>query len=272
MKGKVTVLVAIGALAFASGALAAMVDGTSGNDHLHGTNGDDVIYAGLGDDVGAIEAADAEQQERKQRHVILPGEISVNGLERADVLGAVIRRQRHARQHYFGAGLLHVDAAAEVCPFGNSHPGCRDVAVDGRTVTVNSPSDAIRHGIGFVTEDRKRFGLVLDQTILNSPMLRTMQKADPANYERMRNELNSWRQAAKDAISQAWRTALDCVRSARDTLVPRAFMAVSAQCGAHGARQARRRAAVGRLRTGGEASAGPARRGRSLRARPSRGA
>jgi hypothetical protein len=31
----------------------------------------------------------------------------------------------------------------------------------------------------------------------------------------------------------AWRTALECVRSARDSQVPRAFMAVSAQCTAH---------------------------------------
>jgi len=50
MKGKVTVLVAIGALAFASGALAAMVDGTSGNDHLRGTMQADVIRAFAGDD------------------------------------------------------------------------------------------------------------------------------------------------------------------------------------------------------------------------------
>ena len=50
MKGKVTVLVAIGALAFASGALAAMVDGTSGDDRLRGTMQADVIRAFAGDD------------------------------------------------------------------------------------------------------------------------------------------------------------------------------------------------------------------------------
>jgi len=30
--------------------------------------------------------------------------------------------------------------------------------VEGKRVAINSPSDAIRHGIGFVTEDRKRTG------------------------------------------------------------------------------------------------------------------
>jgi D-xylose transport system ATP-binding protein len=40
--------------------------------------------------------------------------------------------------------------------------------VGGKRVAINSPADAIRHGIGFVTEDRKRYGLLLDQTILNN--------------------------------------------------------------------------------------------------------
>ncbi len=43
--------------------------------------------------------------------------------------------------------------------------------VEGRRLVIRSPAEAIRHGIGFVTEDRKRFGLVLDQTILNNMTL-----------------------------------------------------------------------------------------------------
>ena len=40
-----------------------------------------------------------------------------------------------------------------------------EVYVEGRKVSIDSPSEAIEDGIGFVTEDRKRFGLILDQTI-----------------------------------------------------------------------------------------------------------
>ncbi|MGI8639185.1 MAG: xylose ABC transporter ATP-binding protein [Pyrinomonadaceae bacterium] len=40
--------------------------------------------------------------------------------------------------------------------------------IEGRKIEINSPSDAIKNGIGFVTEDRKRFGLLLDQTILDN--------------------------------------------------------------------------------------------------------
>jgi D-xylose transport system ATP-binding protein len=44
----------------------------------------------------------------------------------------------------------------------------RSIKVDGKSVTITSPSDAIAHGIGFVTEDRKRFGLILEQTVVDN--------------------------------------------------------------------------------------------------------
>src|SRR4030095_15040973 len=50
------------------------------------------------------------------------------------------------------------------------------ILLEGRPVHITSPADAIKHGIGFVTEDRKRFGLVLDQTILNNMTLASLQR------------------------------------------------------------------------------------------------
>jgi D-xylose transport system ATP-binding protein len=47
----------------------------------------------------------------------------------------------------------------------------REIEVEGRAVSITSPLDAIANGIGFVTEDRKRFGLILDQTILDNMTL-----------------------------------------------------------------------------------------------------
>ena len=46
-----------------------------------------------------------------------------------------------------------------------------EIFVEGRRSETGSPIDAIRNGIGFVTEDRKRFGLLLDQTILDNMTL-----------------------------------------------------------------------------------------------------
>ncbi len=45
------------------------------------------------------------------------------------------------------------------------------IQIDGTTRVIASPSDAIANGIAFVTEDRKRYGLILDQTILDNMTL-----------------------------------------------------------------------------------------------------
>ena len=46
-----------------------------------------------------------------------------------------------------------------------------EVFVEGKKVEIGSPKAAIRNGIGFVTEDRKRFGLILEQTIQDNSTL-----------------------------------------------------------------------------------------------------
>ncbi len=46
--------------------------------------------------------------------------------------------------------------------------GCNitgEIKIDGEKVTIKSSEDAIRYGIGYVSEDRKRYGLVLQQDI-----------------------------------------------------------------------------------------------------------
>ncbi|MDM7921006.1 MAG: xylose ABC transporter ATP-binding protein [Pyrinomonadaceae bacterium] len=51
-----------------------------------------------------------------------------------------------------------------------------EVLIDGRPVSINSPAEAIRQGIGFVTEDRKRYGLILEQTILDNMTLAALKR------------------------------------------------------------------------------------------------
>jgi len=46
----------------------------------------------------------------------------------------------------------------------------------GSRLIINHPSDAIAAGIGFVTEDRKRFGLLLDQTIVGNVTLAALKR------------------------------------------------------------------------------------------------
>ncbi len=47
----------------------------------------------------------------------------------------------------------------------------REIEIGGEPASIDSPADAIAKGIGFVTEDRKRFGLILEQTILDNMTL-----------------------------------------------------------------------------------------------------
>lgn len=71
------------------------------------------------------------------------------------------------------AGLMGAGRSDLLMAMFGAHAGrtSGEIRVAGRRVHITSPSDAIGHGIGFVTEDRKRFGLVLDQTIVNNMTL-----------------------------------------------------------------------------------------------------
>jgi D-xylose transport system ATP-binding protein len=55
-----------------------------------------------------------------------------------------------------------------------------ELFVGGRPATVRSPADAIANGIGFVTEDRKRYGLLLEQTILDNMTLAGLKRISGA--------------------------------------------------------------------------------------------
>jgi D-xylose transport system ATP-binding protein len=71
------------------------------------------------------------------------------------------------------AGLMGAGRSDLLMGIFGAHAGrtTGSIRVEGKSVRITRPSDAIRHGIGFVTEDRKRFGLILDQTILNNMTL-----------------------------------------------------------------------------------------------------
>ena len=71
------------------------------------------------------------------------------------------------------AGLMGAGRSDLLMAIFGAHAGrvSGEIKIEGQRVRITSPAEAIRHGIGFVTEDRKRFGLVLDQTILNNMTL-----------------------------------------------------------------------------------------------------
>ncbi len=99
------------------------------------------------------------------------------------------------------AGLMGAGRSELLMGIFGAWPGrvSGEVYVEGKRIKVSRPSDAIKQGVGFVTEDRKRFGLVLDQTILNNMTLAGLKKlsgrfvtdvdAEAAAGERAKKEL-----------------------------------------------------------------------------------
>lgn len=71
------------------------------------------------------------------------------------------------------AGLMGAGRSDLLMAIFGAHFGriSGDIEIEGRRVNITSPAKAIKYGLGFVTEDRKRFGLMMDQTILNNMTL-----------------------------------------------------------------------------------------------------
>ena len=51
-----------------------------------------------------------------------------------------------------------------------------DIYINGKKDTINSPEDAVKNGIGYLSEDRKRFGIVVQKTITENSTLATLPK------------------------------------------------------------------------------------------------
>ncbi|MFC7622754.1 sugar ABC transporter ATP-binding protein [Microlunatus sp. GCM10028923] len=53
------------------------------------------------------------------------------------------------------------------------HSGGR-ILVRGRPVRISHPADAVRHGIGYLSEDRKQYGLLLERTVNSNVLLASL--------------------------------------------------------------------------------------------------
>ena len=60
--------------------------------------------------------------------------------------------------------------------FGADKKESGTIFVNGKEVTINSPQDAIREGIGYLSEDRKRFGCIVYMTIADNTVMTNLDK------------------------------------------------------------------------------------------------
>ncbi len=49
--------------------------------------------------------------------------------------------------------------------FGADAKESGDIYINGEKVVINNPKDAVKHGIGYLSEDRKRFGIIVQKTV-----------------------------------------------------------------------------------------------------------
>lgn len=60
--------------------------------------------------------------------------------------------------------------------FGADPKESGDIYVNGQKVDIKTPQDAVKCGIGYLSEDRKRFGIVVDKTIAENSTMSTLEQ------------------------------------------------------------------------------------------------
>jgi D-xylose transport system ATP-binding protein len=74
--------------------------------------------------------------------------------------------------------------------------------IDGREVAIRRPSDAIKAGIAFVTEDRKRFGLFLDHSVMVNLTLAYVGRGSQPHHGPAKNRLLHRQISDEAAVAQ----------------------------------------------------------------------
>jgi ribose transport system ATP-binding protein len=71
-----------------------------------------------------------------------------------------------------GAGRTEVARAI----FGADPIDSGEIYIKGRRVHIKSPTDAVKHGIGYLSEDRKRYGLMLGLDVEDNIVIATLER------------------------------------------------------------------------------------------------
>ena len=59
--------------------------------------------------------------------------------------------------------------------FGADPIDSGDIYINGKKVDIKSPEDAVRNGIGYLSEDRKRYGIVVQKSVAENTSMATME-------------------------------------------------------------------------------------------------
>ncbi|MEV0952040.1 sugar ABC transporter ATP-binding protein [Promicromonospora sp. NPDC050249] len=127
----------------------------------------------------AIRTSRATASDATEREVVL----AVRGLSTRKLLKDV-SFELHRGEILGFAGLMGAGRTEVARAIIGADRSTGVVEVRGRPVTVRNPADAVRHGIGYLSEDRKRYGLLLDQDVVRNVMLSSLPGMTRAGFVR----------------------------------------------------------------------------------------
>ncbi|CAN7491388.1 sugar ABC transporter ATP-binding protein [Microbacterium maritypicum] len=109
-----------------------------------------------------------------REHANDPVVLEVQGLSTKSLLKDV-SFQLHKGEILGFAGLMgagRTETARAV--IGADHRDSGTIAIDGRAVRIAQPADAVHHGVGYLSEDRKLLGLMLEQDVTFNTVLASL--------------------------------------------------------------------------------------------------
>ena len=105
-----------------------------------------------------------------------------------------------------GAGRTEIMQAI----FGNLSYESGTIEIDGKEVKISTPRQAMEHGIGFITEDRKTEGLMLDKSIRENISLCNLRRISKSSVISREAEKNMVTEAIKDLHIKCFGSYHEC--------------------------------------------------------------
>lgn len=105
-----------------------------------------------------------------------------------------------------GAGRTEIMQAI----FGNLSYKSGTIEIDGKEVKISNPRQAMEHGIGFITEDRKTEGLMLDKSIRENISLCNLRRISKSSVISREAEKNMVAEAIKDLHIKCFGSYHEC--------------------------------------------------------------
>lgn len=94
--------------------------------------------------------------------------------------------------------------------FGNLSYESGTIEIDGKEVKISNPRQAMEHGIGFITEDRKTEGLMLDKSIRENISLCNLRRISKSSVISREAEKNMVAEAIKDLHIKCFGSYHEC--------------------------------------------------------------